>query len=292
MWVIHTENQIQHSFPAIVTDVNHLFVTVKYGDIEPYSTEWSMVKHIYKKENQHDGATFLATQTVKFDVSPNGIVHYRDQLSLAELPANKDNPYLQYRAKYSEHPYGDFDPVKGVQGFVETVWEIESKRPFKRFTKNFLSWFCEQLFFKDFHNGCYMTPEYMKGAILLTWESNKVQMCSPANRTQILVAFFSKCVPYIANWGFWELTRHSGLNHARFKDVLNKLHKAFILSSGRDASSFVLKDYEEARFASITEKLKLKTFQWEEPLEDGVITQVHNERLRTLLGSLSLQIPV
>ena len=145
--------------------------------------------------------------------------------------------------------------------------------------------------FKDFHNGSYMTPaNTRKGAILLTWESNKVQMCSPANRTQILVAFFSKCVPYIGELGFLEPTRHSGLNHARFKD-LNKLQCAVYLF-GEDVSSFVLKDYEEARFAAPTDKLKLKLFKWEEPLEDGKITQVHNERLRTLLGSLKQTISV
>ena len=293
LWVTHTENQIQYSFPAIVEDVNHLWVTVKYGDIEPFSTKWACNINKYNfMEDGHDGATFLANKRIKFDVSPNGIVHYRDQFSLSKKPANRNNPYLRYRERHSDHPYGDFDPKDGVSGFADLVWSIEKDRPFVRFTKPFIDWFCKRVFFKDFEKGQIKIPHFHSGTTLIHWVDEERSISYPSSRTQILKAFFEHCVPYIANWQFWELTRKHALNQPLYSDVLYKLHKAFIISSGRDASSFILHHYEEARFATVIKQLELKIFQWKEPLEDGVITQVQNERLRTLLGSLKQTISV
>lgn len=293
LWVIHTENQVQYSFPAIVDEVNHLWVSVKYGDIEPFSTVWACTLNKFNPNKKgHDGATFLANRTIKFDVSPNGIVHYRDQFSLSEKPANRNNPYLRYRERHSEQPYGDFNPKDGVKGFVKLVWSIEEKRPFVRFTEPFLEKFCKHVFFVDFDKGEVKFPHFNGGLMLISWETENRSIAYPSTRTQILKDFFEFCVPYIANWQFWELTRTHALNQPLYSDVLYKLHKAFIISSGRDASSFVIQHYEEARFATVIEKLQLKMFQWTEPLEEGVITQVQNERLRTLLGSLGKAISV
>lgn len=284
--------------PAIVQHANYKEVSVKMGNVQPFSTDWLygfFCPLQYAENPDFFPTTVRAEKTLVFEVGSDDMVKPIPYAKHALVRSPKRaiiSPYCKINFKCD---YGDFEPT--ANGFVNRVWEIEKERVIPRFSKPALRQFVENFFIEKM-DGVYMQVRYpilFDAGVIYREEGNNFPYEDPSSRESILRFFFQRCIPYLADQNWFDLVRETGLVGLNYTESWRDLHRAFVVADqeGVDAISFIA-DCDTIPFTQqIADALKIPNNEihiFVEPNTEKAVLQIRTQLIRDRLSVAGLSL--
>ena len=305
LWVclIHTHDghRSEYNFPAIVLETNHREVVVKYGNVQPFSTQWAFSGdfdqgHYQKNANAYP-LTSLSTKEITFEVrgdivQKNKRMTPKNRVVVAELQSHpvrlyRQNPY--HRVLSPNFPTRDYAP--DPQSFIKAIWEIECERDIPRFTLPSLEWFVTNHFIVEWADPRVLVKTSELHAypfIIRTEIDNAFYIDTPSSRKNLVEVFFQKCVPHLSNYAWFAMIRKFGLNNMRYSRILQSIHRAYLVTQEQaevvESLSFTVTPEELKDLETATSQLGLEVWSYKDPVSMYSIVQIQTQAITEMVA--------